>query len=206
MITRSKRCAYIHQAETRRRLLRLQSQAGMKSSRSAPGVHKELVHVLKGIEAVGAAPAEHVDVEAVGLGEEQVGLGGDEGEALEEADADAAVLDDVGDGQRGGLDVVAALDDLEVGRDGAQVLVRVLVGQVAEAERLGDLARGEELLELGSARWLAHMYWVWVAGDGASRAYTLAGTSRARSGMCRSPMTRMRNAMVCRSGDVGGRD
>ncbi len=80
---------------------------------------------------MGAAVAEDVDVEAVGLGEQQVGLAGDEREALEEADADAAVGYDLRQRQRRGLDIVAALDDLEVGRDGAQVLVRVLVRQVA---------------------------------------------------------------------------
>lgn len=97
---------------------------------------------------MGAAPAEDVDVELVGLGQQQVGLAGDEGEALEEADAQAAVGDDLREGEGGGLDVEAALDDLEVRRDGAEVLVRRLVGQVAEAEGLRDLARGEELFEL----------------------------------------------------------
>lgn len=97
---------------------------------------------------MGAAVAEDVDVEAVGLGEEEVGLAGDEGEALEEADADAAVRDHLRQRQRRGLDVVAALDDLEVGRDGAQVLVCIFVGQVAQAEGLADLAGREELLEL----------------------------------------------------------
>lgn len=100
---------------------------------------------------MGAAPAEDVDVEAVRLGEEQVGLVGDEGEALEEANAQGAVGDDLGEGEAGGLDVEAALDDLEVGRDGAEVLVGGLVGQVAEAEGLGDLAWREELLELSGA-------------------------------------------------------
>lgn len=97
---------------------------------------------------MGAAPTEDVDVEAVRLGEEQVGLVGDEGEAFEEADAQGAVGDDLGEGEAGGLDVEAALDDLEVGRDGAEVLVGGLVGQVAEAEGLGDLSWREELLEL----------------------------------------------------------
>lgn len=119
-----------------------------KGARRAARVHKELVHVLEGVEAVCAAPAEDVDVELVGLGEQQVGLVGDEGEALEEADADAAVGDDLGQRQGRGLDVVPALDDLQVGRHGSQVLVRVLVGEVSEAERLSDLARREELLEL----------------------------------------------------------
>lgn len=36
--------------------------------------------------------------------------------------------DDLGEGQGGGLDVVAALDDLEVGRDGAEVFVGGFVG------------------------------------------------------------------------------
>lgn len=77
---------------------------------------------------MGAAPAEHVDVELVGLGQQQVRLVADQGEALEEADADTAVCDDLGQGQRGGLDVVPALDDLEVGRYRAEVLVCALVG------------------------------------------------------------------------------
>lgn len=97
---------------------------------------------------MGAAAAEDVDVEAVGLGQQQVGLVGDKREALEEADADAAVRDDLRERQRRGLDVVAALDYLEVRRDGAQVLVRRLVGEVAQAEGLADLAGREELLEL----------------------------------------------------------
>lgn len=142
---------YIHQAEARHDLLLLAlagAPAGGEGAGGGARVHKELVHVLEALELVGAAPAEDVDVELVGLGQQQVGLAGDEGEALEEADAQAAVGDDLGQGQGGGLDVEAALDDLEVRRDGAEVLVRRLVGQVAEAEGLGDLARGEELLEL----------------------------------------------------------
>lgn len=74
------------------------------------------------------AVAQHVDVEPIRLGEEQVGLIGDEGEALEEADAQGAVGDDLCEGQGGGLDVVAALDDLEVRGYGAEVLVGGLVG------------------------------------------------------------------------------
>lgn len=97
---------------------------------------------------MGAAPAQDVDIEPVGLGEQQVGLVGDEGEALEEADADAAVGDDLRQGEGRGLDIGAALDDLEVRRQGAEVLVGVLVGEVAETQRLADLARCEQLLEL----------------------------------------------------------
>lgn len=56
--------------------------------------------------------------------------------------------DDLGQREGRGLDIEAALDDLEIGGDGAKVLVGVLVGEVAETEGLADLAGGEELLEL----------------------------------------------------------
>jgi len=97
---------------------------------------------------VSATPAQNIHIQLVRLSQEQIGLVGDESEALEESNPEAAVGDDLGQGEGGGLDVIAALDDLEVRRDRSQVLVRVLVGQVSEAERLADLAGGEELLEL----------------------------------------------------------
>ena len=140
---------HVHQAEAGDHLLVLGGEGpGGEGAGGAAGVDEELVHVLEGVEAVGAAVAEDVDVELVGLGEQQVGLGGDEGEALDEADAQGAVGDDLGQRQRRGLDVEAALDDLQVRRDRPQVLVRVPVRQVAEAQRLSDLAGREELLEL----------------------------------------------------------
>jgi hypothetical protein len=142
----AKNKTHIHQTETRHRILHPTHH--IKRARRAPRIHKELVHVLESVELVGTPVAQDVDVEPVRLGEQEVGLAGDEGEALEEADAEGAVGDDLGDGEGGGLDVVAALDDLEVGGDGAEVFVGWLVGQVAEAEGLAYLAGGEELLEL----------------------------------------------------------
>ena len=139
---------YIHQTEARHHLLALLGPAGGVGARGGAGVDEELVHVLEGVEAVGAAPAEDVDVELVGLGQQQVGLGGDEGEALDESDAQRAVRHDLRQRQRRRLDVEPALDDLQVRRDRPQVLVRVLVRQVAQAQGLADLAGGEELLEL----------------------------------------------------------
>lgn len=97
---------------------------------------------------MGTAPAEDVDIETVSLSEQQVGLVGDEGESLEEADAQGAVRDDLGKREGGGLDVVAALDDFEVGGDGAEVFVGGLVGEVAQAQGLAYLSGSEELLEL----------------------------------------------------------
>jgi hypothetical protein len=61
------------------------------------------------------------------------------------------VCDDLCQRERRCLDVEAALDDLEVGgllRYRYEVLVRALVGEVAQAERLTDLPRRKELLEL----------------------------------------------------------
>lgn len=122
---------YIHQAKARHHLLAFLRPARRVGARRGARVDKELVHVLKRVEAVGAADAEHVDVELVGLGEQQVGLVGHQGEPFDEADAEGAVGDGLGDGEGRGLDVEAALYDLKVGRDGAQVLVRVLVCEVA---------------------------------------------------------------------------
>ena len=45
-----------------------------------------------------ATPAENIDIETVRLSEEQVRFVGDKGEALEEADSDTAVGDDLGKG------------------------------------------------------------------------------------------------------------
>lgn len=79
-----------------------------------------------------AAPAQDVDVQSIRFGEQQVGLGGNKGEALEEANSYAAVGDDLRERERRGLDIGAALDDLEIRRHGSQVLVRVLVCEVTE--------------------------------------------------------------------------
>jgi hypothetical protein len=54
----------------------------VESTGGASRVHEELVHVLEGVEAVGAAPAEDVDIEAVRLGEQQVRFVGYECEAF----------------------------------------------------------------------------------------------------------------------------
>lgn len=148
MDTRDKGRPYIHQTETGHDILPLDRPATRKGTGRAAGIDEELVHVLEALEAVRAAPAEHVDVQLVGLGEQQVRLVADQREALQEADADAAVRHDLREGQGGGLHVVAALDDLQVRGYRAEVLVCALVGEVAQAEGLAYLAGGEELLEL----------------------------------------------------------
>lgn len=80
-----------------------------------------------------AAPAENIYIESVCFGEKQIWFVGHKSKALEKADADAAVGDDLRQRQRGSLDVVAALDDLEVRGDGSEVLVCGLVCQVTKA-------------------------------------------------------------------------
>ena len=100
-----------------------------------------------------ATPAQDIDVEPVRLGQEQVWFVAHEREALEEPDAHAPVRHHLRQRERRRLHVHAALDDLEVWRHRPEVLVGCLVCEVAEAEGLGDLSWGEELLEL--QRWSA---------------------------------------------------
>jgi hypothetical protein len=56
--------------------------------------------------------------------------------------------DNLRQGQRGSLYIEAALDDLEIWRNRAQVFVCVAVCQIAEAQGLSYLSRGKQLLEL----------------------------------------------------------
>lgn len=61
---------------------------------------------------------------------------------MSEADAQTAVSDDLGEREVGGVDVVVALDHLQVWGDLAEELIGLAVGQVAQTEDLADLARG----------------------------------------------------------------
>jgi hypothetical protein len=61
---------------------------------------------------MGAAPAEHIHIQFIRLGKEQVWFVANEGEALEEANADAAVCDDLGEWEGGGFDIEPTLDNL----------------------------------------------------------------------------------------------
>lgn len=79
-----------------------------------------------------AAPAQDVDVQSIGFSKQQVGLGGNKSEALEEANSYAAVGYDLRERERRGLDIGAALDNLEIRRHGPQVFVCVLVCEVTE--------------------------------------------------------------------------
>jgi hypothetical protein len=90
---------------------------------------------------------------------------------MREAYAQAAVRDHFGEGEVGGLDVEVALDDLQVRRDAAEELVRLLVGDVAEAEDLADLPWGEELLEL----WAELSAWGRARGVGLQAVTHLCG-------------------------------
>lgn len=74
---------HVHQAEAWCRILSvLVVPAIHEGTCCASRVHEELVHVFESIEAMCAAPAEDIDVKAVGLGQEQVWLIGDQREAL----------------------------------------------------------------------------------------------------------------------------
>jgi hypothetical protein len=111
-------------------------------------VYKELVHILEGIKAVSTAPAQNIHIQFVRLGQKKVWLIGDKCESLQKTNAKASVGNNLGQWEGSGLDVIAAFHNLEIGGDGSQVLVRVLIGQVSKAKRLADLSGREELLEL----------------------------------------------------------
>jgi hypothetical protein len=125
------------------------------------------------------------------------------------------VGDDLCERERGGFDVHPAFDHLQVGGDAAQVVVCCAVGEVAEAEGLGDFAGGEEFFELdGEEKWLVSVDTAGTggggrggrgAGMGGAYVCTLGGMSRARSGMCKSPITRIRNAIVSCGGSTAPR-
>lgn len=68
--------------------------------------------------------------------------------SMRESDAQAPVRNDFGQGQVWRVDVEIALYDLQVGRDGAQVVVGGGGSQVAETEDLADFSGGQEFFEL----------------------------------------------------------
>lgn len=100
---------------------------------------------------MGTPPQQHIDVHVSCSDQQTIGIPRwNDGMAMREANAQGAMSDDLGEGKVGGLGVEIALDDLEVRGHGAEVVVGLLVSQVAETEDLGDFVGGEELLELGA--------------------------------------------------------
>jgi hypothetical protein len=70
--------------------------------------------------------------------------------AMREAYPQTAVGDDLREGERGGgrVAVEVAFDEVQVGGEGAEVVVGGAVGEVAKAEDLAYLTRSEEFFEL----------------------------------------------------------
>lgn len=65
---------------------------------------------------MGAAPQQHIHIQMPGRDQQAIGVARrDDGVAVRESDAQAAVGDDFGEGQVGRLDVVVAFYDLQVG-------------------------------------------------------------------------------------------
>jgi hypothetical protein len=62
--------------------------------------------------------------------------------SVSEADAQATVIYDLGERKIGGVDIVVALDHLQVWRDLAEEVICIAIGQVTQAEDLADLAGG----------------------------------------------------------------
>lgn len=68
--------------------------------------------------------------------------------SMSKADAQAAMVYDLGEREVGGVDIVVALDHLQVRGDLTEKLICLAVGQVTQAEDLADLSGCEELAEL----------------------------------------------------------
>jgi len=51
--------------------------------------------------------------------------------------------DNLREGEGGSFGVETALDDLQIGCDGSEIVVGRFVGQIAQAQRLADLPWGE---------------------------------------------------------------
>lgn len=95
------------------------------------------------------APQEYVNIHLTRRYQQTVAIARwYDGVPVREAYTQAAVCHDFGQGQVGRFHVKVALDNLQVGRNAAQELVRLAVGYVAQTENLADLAGREELLEL----------------------------------------------------------
>lgn len=96
-----------------------------------------------------APPQQHIHIHMPGRYQQGIGVPGrNDGMAVREADAQRAMRHDLGERQVGRFGVEVALDDLEVGRQRAQVVVCFLVGQVAETEDRADFVGCEEFFEL----------------------------------------------------------
>lgn len=80
--------------------------------------------------------------------------------SVSKADAQATVIYDLGKRQVGGVDIVVALDHLQVRGDLAEELICIAIGQVTQAEDLADLAGGQEFAELARTGAIS-----WVQGD-----------------------------------------
>jgi hypothetical protein len=105
-----------------------------------------------GFEAMCPAPQQHVDVHLPRHDQQAVRIGRrNDGVAMCEAYPQRAMCDDFGEGEAGSFRVVIAFDDLEIGRDGAEVVVRFPVGEIAQADDLADFSGGEELFKLREA-------------------------------------------------------
>lgn len=110
---------------------------------------------------MGATPEQDVDVHLARGDQQGVGVARrDDGVAMGEADAEAAVGDDLGERQVGRVDVEIALHQLQVGGHLAEKLERMAVGQVAQAQDLADLAGRQELPELQrQGQWRERLGW-----------------------------------------------
>lgn len=134
---------YIHQAEARGRLFALRPEARAHRARGTARVNEETALHLKRLEPVGSAPKQNIHIHLSRRNQQRICIAGwDDSVSVSEADAQGAVIHDLGERKVGGIDIVVALDHLKVWRNLAEEVICIAIGQVTQAEDLADLAGG----------------------------------------------------------------
>lgn len=134
---------YIHQAEARGRLFALRPEARAHRARGTARVDEETALHLKRLESVGAAPKQDINIHLSRRNQQRICIAGrDDGVSVSEADTQAAVIYDLGERKIGGVDIVVALDHLQVWRNLAEEVICVAIGQVTQTQDLANLAGG----------------------------------------------------------------
>lgn len=98
-----------------------------------------------------ATPEQNVDVHLPGCNQQRIRVAGrDDGMAVCEANAQATMVDNLGEREVRGVDIEITFDHLQVGGYLAEEVIGLAVGQVAQTKDLTDLSGCKELAELAS--------------------------------------------------------
>lgn len=98
---------------------------------------------------MGATPKQDIDVHLPGCDQERIRVTRwDDGVAMCEANAQAAMVDNLGEREVRGVDIEVTFDHLQVGGYLAEEVIGLAVGEITQTKDLTDLSGCEELPEL----------------------------------------------------------